>query len=83
METTKKVSMKCGVCGNTNFEYDDALYKSIEDAEEVKCTVCNKVYTISELKEVNTTLINNAAKELGKEMLEKELKKSGFKFEVK
>ncbi len=39
----------------------------------------NKVYTREELKEVNITLIDNTVKEIAKEVLGKELKKSGFK----
>lgn len=83
MDITSKISLKCGVCGNTNFEYDDALYNSIEEAEQVKCTVCNKVYTTEELKEVNSTLINNTSEELAKEVLEKEMKKLGIKLKMK
>jgi hypothetical protein len=71
---TKNISLKCGVCGNTHFECADAIYSSTEEAEQLKCTVCNKVYTREELMEVNTTLINNTTKELAKEALEKELK---------
>ncbi len=79
MDLNRNITLKCGVCGNTNFEYDDESYSSIEEAEQVKCSVCNKIYTQEELKEANTTLINNTAEELAKEVLEKELKKLGFK----
>lgn len=74
MEITRKISLKCGVCGNTKFEYDDELYNKIEEAEQVKCTTCNKVYTQKELREVNTTLLNNVAEELAEEIIAKEFK---------
>ena len=83
MDLTRNISLKCGVCGNTNFEYDDTLYSSIEEAKQLKCTVCNKVYTQEELMEVNSTLINNATEELTNEALEKEFKKWGFKLNIK
>lgn len=83
MDLNRNITLKCGVCGNTNFEYDDVIYSSIEEAEQVKCLVCNKIYTQEELKEVNTTLINNTAEELVKEVLKKEFKKLGFKVKGK
>ena len=69
MDISRNIQLKCGVCGNTNFEYDDT--NSIEEVEQVKCTVCNKIYTPEELKELNSTLINNTAKEMAKEVLKK------------
>lgn len=83
MDLTRNISLKCGVCGNTRFEYDDEIYNSIEEAEQVKCIVCNKIYTKEELKETNSILINNTAEELVNEVLKKELKKLGIKFKVK
>ena len=83
MDLTAKVSLKCGVCGNTNFEYDDAIFISIEEAEQLKCTVSNKVYTREDLMKANTTLINNTTKEMAEEVLGKELKKLGFKVKIK
>lgn len=80
MNQNEKIALKCGVCGNTNFEYNDVIYKSIEEAEQVKCSVCNKMYVQDELKAANSSLINNTAKELAKDAIEKELKKLGFKF---
>jgi len=72
------IQLKCGICGNTNFEYDD-IYDSIEEADQVRCTICNKVYTIQELKEVNSILINNSAKKLEEEVIKDALKKLNFK----
>ena len=83
MGLNTNITLKCGVCGNTTFEYDDTLYNSVEEAERFKCSICNKIYTQEELKEVNSTLINNTAEEFAKEVLEKELKKLGFKLTSK
>lgn len=83
MDLKRNISLKCGVCGNASFEYDDVLYNSIDEAEQVKCTVCNKIYTKEELMEINSTLINNTAEELANEVLKKELKKLGIKFKIK
>lgn len=80
MDSSKNITLKCGVCGNANFHYDDKLYKSIDEAKQLKCTVCNKIYTPEELEEANSTLIDNAIEELANETLEKELKKLGFNF---
>ena len=79
MDQYKSISLKCGVCGNIGFEYDNAIFSSIEEADQVKCSVCNKIYTQEELREVNSTLINNTTEEMAKELLAKELKKLGFK----
>lgn len=79
MDQRRNITLKCGVCGNTSFEYDDAIYNSIEVADQVKCLVCNRIYMQEELKNVNTTLINGTVAELAKEVLANELKKLGFK----
>lgn len=79
MDIIKNISLKCGVCGSEKFDYDEDVFNSIEEADKVKCTVCNKVYTQDELKEINTVLIENTAEELAEEVLRKELKKLGFK----
>lgn len=79
MKEAINISLKCGVCGNTNFEYDNTIYPRIEDAKVIKCTVCNKVYTREEIIDANSTLINNTSEELVQEVLKKELKKMGFK----
>lgn len=79
MGKSKEIALKCGVCGNLNFEYDEELYESIEEADLLKCTVCNKTYTPEGLREVNSILINNEAEELVKE----ELKRLGFTFSKK
>jgi uncharacterized Zn-finger protein len=79
MDINRKIALKCGVCGNTNFEYNNVTYNSIEEAEQVKCSICSKIYTQDELKESNLTLINNTVDELAKEVLKKELKKLGLK----
>ena len=78
-EESKRISLKCSVCGNINFEYDDEKYSSIEEASELKCTVCNKVYTQEELINVNQNFIEREAKELADDAVKKLLKKSGFK----
>ncbi len=79
MDIIRNVTLKCGVCGNENFEYDDELFNSIEEADEVKCTVCNKIYTGEELLEANSALIENTTEELADEAIKKALKKAGFK----
>lgn len=79
MEISKNISLKCGVCGNTNFEYDETLYDSIDNADKLKCKVCNKIYTPEELREANSSYINDTIEEVGKEIVEKTLKKLGFK----
>lgn len=71
--------MKCNVCGNEDFEYDDEKYRNIEESETLKCILCNKVYSREELIMANTLNINNAAEEVAKDLLEKALKKNGFK----
>jgi hypothetical protein len=78
MGTSKNVTLKCGVCGNERFEYDDK-WDSIMDADEVKCTQCNKVYTSEELMDVNDQLLKNEAKEIALAELKKAFKGSGFK----
>lgn len=83
MDATRTVTLKCGVCGSTDFLYDDALYNSIDEAEQVKCIVCNKVYNLKELKDVNFTLIDNTVRGFAKEVLVKELKKAGLKVNMK
>lgn len=80
MEETRNISLKCGVCGSTSFEYDDTLYKTIEDAKVIECTACNKAYSREELIDVNSILINNATEELAEEVLKREFKKMGLKF---
>ena len=77
MTQQRKITLKCGVCGNTEFEYDESTYSSIEEAEQMKCSVCKKNYSKEELLEINSTLINNTAEELAKEVIEKEFKKFG------
>lgn len=79
MEESRNISLKCGVCGNTNFEFDDMIYITIEEAKVIKCTICNKVYTREEIIDVNSTLIYNTSEELAQEVLKKELKRMGFK----
>jgi hypothetical protein len=79
MSTSKNVTLKCGVCGNERFEYDDNNWDSIMDADEVECTRCNKVYTPDELKDVNNQLIENEAKEIALAELKKAFKGSGIK----
>lgn len=74
MEENRNVPLKCSVCGNTNFEYDD-VYGSIKEADLVRCSVCFKTYTKDELIQENMNLINNAAQDLAKELIEKEIKK--------
>lgn len=79
MDQYRSIALKCGVCGNTGFEYDNLVFSSVEEADQVKCSVCNKIYTQAELREENSTFINNTTEEMAKEMLAKELKKLGFK----
>lgn len=79
MGLNKNISLKCGICGNTNFEYDESRYNSMEDAKQIKCSVCNKIYTQEELIVANTTGLDNTVEDLAKEALEKELKKLRFK----
>lgn len=76
MEESKKVPLKCNVCGGTNFEFDDELD---EATAEYKCTQCNKVYKKDELIQVNQGIIESAGIELAEDMMKKALKKSGFK----
>lgn len=80
MDKHKSIKLKCGVCGSTEFEYDDLIFSSIEDADQLKCSVCNKIYKQDELLEANSKHINNTVGDMGKEMLEKELKRLGLKF---
>ena len=79
MKEHKNIIMKCNVCGNEDFEYDDEKYRNIEESESLKCTLCNKVYSREELIMANTLNINNAVEEVAKDLLEKTLKKNGFK----
>lgn len=79
MEEHRNITLKCAVCGNENFEYDEVKFESIDVADEMKCTLCNKVYLREELVDVNSILIENAGKEVAEELLKKELKKMGFK----
>jgi len=78
MDQYRSIVLKCGVCGNTAFEYDNEIFTSIEEANQVKCAVCNKLYTQEELREVNSTLIINTTEEMAEEMLTRELKKLRF-----
>ncbi|HRX09144.1 MAG TPA: hypothetical protein P5559_08275 [Candidatus Limiplasma sp.] len=80
MDTKRNITLKCGVCGNENFTFDEKRYNSINEADEVRCSVCNKVYTGDELQAVNSALIENSIEELADEVIEKALKKSGFKY---
>lgn len=79
MKERKNIIMKCNVCGNEDFEYDNEKYRNIEEAESLKCILCNKVYSREELIMANTLNINNAAEEVAKDLLEKAFKKNGFK----
>ncbi len=79
MEEHKSISLKCSVCGNENFEYDNEKYGSIDEAEILKCVLCNKEYTRDEIIEANSCNINNVAEEVAKELIEKSFKKMGFK----
>lgn len=79
MGEQRNVTMKCEVCGNENFEYDDEKFDSIGDAEIIKCTLCNKVYSKEEIIEANSANIESVAEEIAEELLAKELKKMSFK----
>ena len=79
MSTSRNLSLKCGVCGSENFEYDEKKFTSIDEAEEVICVNCKKVYTSEELIEINSVFIENTAEEIAEEEIIKMLKKSGFK----
>ncbi|MEX1378228.1 MAG: hypothetical protein AB1Z23_12260 [Eubacteriales bacterium] len=79
MSTNKKFALKCSVCGNINFEYDEKLYSSITEASKVKCTICNKEYSKKELEDANLNLIREEVIELSKDELKRALKNSGFK----
>jgi|GEM_PF-3359273 len=83
MDFNKKVSLKCGVCGNSNFDYDDTIYNSIDDADQIKCSACSKMYTKKEIIDANSTLITNTSEEMVSEIFEKNLKGLGFKIEIK
>lgn len=83
MAINNKVSLKCGVCGNANFDYDTTLYNSIDDADLIKCSVCSKTYTKKEIIEANSILISNTSEEMVREVFEKNLKGLGFKIEIK
>ena len=73
MDEIRNIQLKCGICGNSRFEYDDTLYSSVESAEALTCTVCKKEYTQKEIEEANTTLIINSIEDLAKNTLKKEL----------
>ncbi len=79
MDEIRNLLLKCSVCGNTDFAYDNVMYSSIKDAKQLKCIICNKEYTQEELIEVNSVLISNTTEEIANELIERELKKFGFK----
>lgn len=78
-DVSKKVSLKCNVCGNTTFEYDDEKYLSIEETKELKCTVCNKVFSAEELRDSNMYLLENEVESMAEDLMKRELKKLGFR----
>ena len=83
MDFSKKISLKCEVCGNDNFDYDTTLYNSVDDADQIKCSVCSKTYTKKEIIDAKSTLISKTSEKMVREVFEKNLKGLGFKIEIK
>ena len=78
----RKVTMRCPVCGNDQFESldlerADLLYAS--ETAKLRCSDCSAVYTKDELLAENGEAIESAADEIAAEAMkyfEKELKKA-------
>ena len=60
---SRSVSMQCGTCAGTEFEFD-------EDGGPIRCTGCDRVYaTKDELIAENGTRIEGQIEQMGSEVL--------------
>jgi len=73
-----KVNMLCPVCGNDQFEIDEANEEDLKDDSKITCSDCKHVFTRSELIEENKGIINARIDDIKDDFVkdfEKELKK--------
>lgn len=77
-DLSRNVSLRCSVCGNDQFAFDDENQNT-----KYKCTDCGKEYQREELIEENQSIINANVNDVKDEVVkevEKELKKIFKKF---
>ena len=64
----KKITLRCPTCGNTWFEYDNAIQSNIQ---KIKCSSCKGVFSRDELMRLNKNIINKNIKDMEKEITDK------------
>ncbi len=79
---SRRISLYCPVCGNSQFTMNDAEYDDLSDAPDeirLQCLDCKGVFTKRELIEENQATINANIEDVKKEIIEdveKELAKA-------
>ncbi len=68
---SREVKMICRVCGNDEFEYDDAAgdLSNAPDETELKCTHCGLATTKGELMKDNSESISAVVDEISEEVV--------------
>jgi len=80
-DLSRKVSLRCAVCGNDQFSAVDVDIEELSDAPEetkIKCSDCGAIRTKMELIEENQESINANIEDIKKDAMveiEKEIKK--------
>lgn len=81
-DLSRNVKLYCDVCGNDQFSTIDDIegeLKNAPDKTKLQCSDCGKIFTKSELIELNHAVIDENIEEMKKEVVkefEKELTKS-------
>ena len=81
-DLSRKVRLRCPVCGNNQFSTVDDDIEELSDAPSdtrIQCSDCHAIYTKEELIAENQEIINANIEEVKKEAVkefEKELKKA-------
>lgn len=79
---SRKVTMRCLVCGNDQFSSIDSEFEDLSDAPNnvrLQCSDCKTIITKEELIEENQEAVNDNIEEIKQEVvneIEKELKKA-------
>lgn len=81
-DLSRNVKLYCDVCGNDQFSTIDDIEGELRDAPDetkLQCSDCRKIFTKSELIELNQEVINENIEDMKKEAVkefERELAKS-------